>query len=184
MKHESRSAGSALAPKLRAGAGITMLFGAIAVPYFARDTLVPFAFALTLTFLLTPAVALLQRLRAGRVLSVLATVLVTIALTAGIGWIIYGDSIQTDGSVQQSTISTSGSTTTVHASDSVSFTLPCPGVLFCGVQCFRLMPRALRERFSRNGNSSCGHGTRSLTFRGSDRSYVVAVPAREPRSKT
>jgi predicted PurR-regulated permease PerM len=48
----------------------------------------PFAFALTLTFLLIPAVALLQRLRAGRVVSVLATVLVTIALTAGIGWII------------------------------------------------------------------------------------------------
>jgi hypothetical protein len=42
MKHDSRSAGSAPAAKLGAGAGITMLFGAIAVLYFARDILIPF----------------------------------------------------------------------------------------------------------------------------------------------
>jgi predicted PurR-regulated permease PerM len=50
--------------------------------------LIPFAFALTLTFLLTPAVDLLQRWHAGRALSVLTTVLVSIAVAGGIGWII------------------------------------------------------------------------------------------------
>ena len=56
--------------------------------YFAREILIPFAFALTLTFLLTPAVTLLQRVHAGRVVSVLTTVLVSIAVAGGIGWII------------------------------------------------------------------------------------------------
>lgn len=34
---------------------------------FAREVLVPLAFALTLTFVLTPAVILLEKLRIGRV---------------------------------------------------------------------------------------------------------------------
>jgi len=56
--------------------------------YFAREILIPFAFALILTFLLTPVVALLQRLHLGRVVSVLTTVVVVIAMVGGIGWII------------------------------------------------------------------------------------------------
>ena len=75
-------------PKLRGDAGAIVLFGTIAALYFAREILIPFAFALTLTFLLTPAVALLQRLHIGRVVSVLTTVLVSIAVAGGIGWII------------------------------------------------------------------------------------------------
>ncbi len=50
--------------------------------------MIPFAFALTLTFLLSPVVDLLQRLHAGRALSVFTTVLVSIAVAGGIGWII------------------------------------------------------------------------------------------------
>ena len=64
------------------------MFGTIAALYFAREILIPFAFALILTFLLTPVVAFLQRLRAGRVVSVLATILVSITVVGGIGWII------------------------------------------------------------------------------------------------
>ena len=64
------------------------MLGTIAALYFAREILIPFAFALTLTFLLTPAVALLQRLHIGRVMSVLATVLVSIAVAGGVGWLI------------------------------------------------------------------------------------------------
>ena len=75
-------------PKLRGDAGAIVLFGTIAALYFARDILIPFAFALTLTFLLTPVVAFLERLHAGRVVSVLTTVLVSIAVAGGIGWII------------------------------------------------------------------------------------------------
>jgi predicted PurR-regulated permease PerM len=50
--------------------------------------LIPFAFALTLTFLLIPAVDRLQRLGVGRTLSVLTTVVVSLAVAGGIGWII------------------------------------------------------------------------------------------------
>lgn len=83
MKHDAPNVS-----KLHGSAGVTALFGAVAVLYFARDILIPFAFALTLTFLLTPVVALLQKLRASRVASVLATVVISVALAAGTGWII------------------------------------------------------------------------------------------------
>jgi predicted PurR-regulated permease PerM len=88
MKHDLPPAGIAAQPKLRGDAGAVVLFGTIAVLYFAREILIPFAFALTLTFLLTPVVAFLQRLHIGRVVSVLATVLVSIAVAGGIGWIV------------------------------------------------------------------------------------------------
>src|ERR1035437_6957529 len=67
---------------------MVMLFGTIAALYFAREILIPLAFALTLTFVLTPVVALLQRLRIGRVPSVLVTVLVMMAAAGCVGWII------------------------------------------------------------------------------------------------
>ncbi|HUD98185.1 MAG TPA: AI-2E family transporter [Bryobacteraceae bacterium] len=76
------------APKLGGDTGIVVLFGTIAALYFARQILIPFAFALILTFLLTPVVAFLQRLRTGRVVSVLTTVLLSIVVLGGIGWII------------------------------------------------------------------------------------------------
>ncbi|HXP83814.1 MAG TPA: AI-2E family transporter [Bryobacteraceae bacterium] len=64
------------------------MFGTLAVLYFAREILIPFAFALTLTFLLTPGVALLQRMHTGRVVAVLTTVLVSIAVAGSAAWII------------------------------------------------------------------------------------------------
>ena len=88
MKHDLPPAGLATRPRLRGDAGAIVLFGTIAALYFTRDILIPFAFALTLAFLLTPVVALLQRLHTGRVVSVLTTVLVSIAVAGGIGWII------------------------------------------------------------------------------------------------
>ena len=88
MKSDALTAGLTPIPKLRAGVGMTALFGAVAVLYFGREILIPFAFALTLTFLLTPVVALLQKLRAGRIVSVLATVVIAMVLAGGIGWIV------------------------------------------------------------------------------------------------
>jgi len=67
---------------------LVVLIGAIATLYFAREILVPFAFALTLTFLLAPVVALLQRLHTGRVVAVLITALTSIAVAGGIAWVI------------------------------------------------------------------------------------------------
>jgi predicted PurR-regulated permease PerM len=66
------------------------LFGAIAVLYLARVILIPLAFAVTLTFMLSPVVALLERLRIGRAGSVAVTVLITMAVAGGVGWIIVG----------------------------------------------------------------------------------------------
>ena len=82
------AAGPATRPKLRCEVGAIVLFGTIAALYFAREIFIPFAFALILTFLLTPVVAFLQRLRIGRVVSVLVTVLVSFAVAGGVGWVI------------------------------------------------------------------------------------------------
>ncbi len=88
MKHDLPPAGHPIRPKPRGAMGAVVLCGIVAALYLAREILLPFAFALTLTFLMTPAVALLERLHAGRVVAVFTTVLVLIAAACGIGWII------------------------------------------------------------------------------------------------
>jgi predicted PurR-regulated permease PerM len=87
MKHDLPGA-LPIPPKLRGHTGVIVLFGAIAVLYFTRDILIPFAFALTLTFLLTPVVVLLEKLRTGRVMAVLTTILLSIVAAGGFGWTI------------------------------------------------------------------------------------------------
>ncbi len=67
---------------------VVLVAGIIAALYFTREILIPLAFALTLTFLLTPAVTLLERLRIGRVLSVILTVLTSMAAAGCIAWVI------------------------------------------------------------------------------------------------
>src|SRR5579863_7249232 len=67
---------------------VFLVAGITAALYFARDILVPLAFAFTLTFLLTPAVNLLERLRIGRVLSVIVTVLASMAAAGCITWVL------------------------------------------------------------------------------------------------
>src|SRR5579864_3650855 len=88
MKAALPSSGARASSRLRGELGMVVLIGGVAILYFAREILIPFAFALTLTFLLAPVVALLQRLHAGRVAAVLTTVLISVALTGGIGWVI------------------------------------------------------------------------------------------------
>jgi len=70
------------------GRPIALLAAIIAALYFAREILIPLALALTISFVLTPLVTGLQRLRLGRVPSVLLVVLISIAATTGIGWIL------------------------------------------------------------------------------------------------
>jgi predicted PurR-regulated permease PerM len=88
MKHDLPAAGLVAAPQFRGDAGVILLIGTVAALYFAREILIPFAFALTLTFLLCPVVTFLQKLHVGRVVSVLTTVLLSVAVAGGIGWII------------------------------------------------------------------------------------------------
>src|SRR5215475_5129430 len=56
--------------------------------YFARDLLIPFAMALTLNFLLAPAVIQLERLRLPRLPAVILVVLLVSAFMAVIGWVV------------------------------------------------------------------------------------------------
>jgi predicted PurR-regulated permease PerM len=88
MKHDRPPAGPSAPPRLRGDAGAIVLLGTIAALYFAREILIPLAFALTLTFLLTPVVARLQKLHAGRVVSVIVAVVVSVGVAGGISWII------------------------------------------------------------------------------------------------
>jgi predicted PurR-regulated permease PerM len=75
-------------PSLRVLAGLATAVVVIAALYFARDVLVPIMLAVLLSFLLAPLVALLRRLRAGRVPSVILAVLVALGVIVGLGTLI------------------------------------------------------------------------------------------------
>ena len=64
------------------------ILGTLAILYFAREILIPLAFALILAFLLTPAVTMLKRLRIPRVPAVAITLLIATAAVACTGWLI------------------------------------------------------------------------------------------------
>jgi predicted PurR-regulated permease PerM len=68
---------------------IAILIAVIAVLYLAREIFIPLAFAITLTFILTPAVARLQKLHLGRVPSVFLVMAVSVAVAGVIGWVIF-----------------------------------------------------------------------------------------------
>ena len=88
MKQDLPAIGVSARPKRGGDTGTLIVFGTIAALYFTREILVPLAFALIFTFVLTPVVTAIQRLRTGRVVSVLATVLISAAIAGGIGWFI------------------------------------------------------------------------------------------------
>ncbi|QNI35073.1 AI-2E family transporter [Alloacidobacterium dinghuense] len=56
--------------------------------YFARDLFIPLAMALTLNFLLAPAVILLERLRLRRLPAVILVVLLASAFIGVVGWVV------------------------------------------------------------------------------------------------
>jgi len=58
------------------------------VLYFAREVLIPLAIALTLNFLLTPAVIQLERRKVRRVPAVILVMVMATALVGGVGWIV------------------------------------------------------------------------------------------------
>jgi predicted PurR-regulated permease PerM len=67
---------------------LAIVASGIAVLYFAREILIPLAFALTLSFLLTSPVTWLQKLRLSRVAAVVIAIILTLSATAGTGWIV------------------------------------------------------------------------------------------------
>jgi predicted PurR-regulated permease PerM/methanogenic corrinoid protein MtbC1 len=58
----------------------------VATLYYAKVVLIPFALAVLLTFVLTPFVKMLERLRLGRVLSTLLVVLLAVVAVSALGW--------------------------------------------------------------------------------------------------
>src|ERR1700738_131227 len=68
-------------PLLLAGVAIVTL-------YFARQILIPLALALTLNFLLAPAVIWLQKAKIRRVPAVAIVVLLAAVVIGGVGWIV------------------------------------------------------------------------------------------------
>ncbi len=66
---------------------VLLLATVIAVLYFARAILIPVALALTLNFLLAPAVLYLHRYRLRRVPAVIIVVVFAASIVGGIGWV-------------------------------------------------------------------------------------------------
>ncbi len=68
--------------------GVTLFVMSVAILYFGKEVLVPVTLALLLAFLLAPLVALLRRLRLGRILSVLLGVIVALGVILAVGGVI------------------------------------------------------------------------------------------------
>ncbi len=60
---------------------------AIATLYFAREILIPLAFALTLTLILSPAVSWLHKIHVSRTPAVLLVILLFVGSAAGLAWV-------------------------------------------------------------------------------------------------
>jgi predicted PurR-regulated permease PerM len=73
---------------------LAMSAGAVAALYFARDILIPLAFALTLTLILAPAIAWLRKLHIGRVPSVFLVMLALMCAAGGVGWVMANQLIE------------------------------------------------------------------------------------------
>lgn len=81
MSHARSTEFSRVAPFLVLAVTVLILF-------FARDLLVPFAFALTLSFLLTPAVSRLEARRVPRILAVAITGILAFTLICAVGYVV------------------------------------------------------------------------------------------------
>jgi predicted PurR-regulated permease PerM len=73
---------------------------AIATIYLGRQIFIPLALALVLSFLLSPLVGLLERIRVGRVPAVLVVMTLGFALTAGVGWEVAGQLLDITGHIR------------------------------------------------------------------------------------
>jgi predicted PurR-regulated permease PerM len=74
--------------ELPRGGAFLLLAVIVLVLFFARDLLIPLAFALTLAFLLAPAIGLLEKLRLPRLPAVALAVAVAFVLLCGVGYVV------------------------------------------------------------------------------------------------
>jgi len=80
---------------------IAILVSVVAVLYLAREILIPLAFAVTLSLILAPAIAWLEKLRLGRVPAALLVMLMSMAGAAAIGWVIFNDLVDVANQLPQ-----------------------------------------------------------------------------------
>jgi len=78
-------------PASSAVRNIAILVAVVAVLYLAREILIPLAFAVTLSLILTPAIALLQKLRIGRLPAALLVMVLAMTGAGAIGWVIFNE---------------------------------------------------------------------------------------------
>ncbi len=71
-----------------------ILAGAVAALYLARDVLIPLAFAITLTLILSPAVGWLQKLHIRRFPGTLLVMLVAVSIAGGVAYVILNQLVQ------------------------------------------------------------------------------------------
>ena len=70
---------------------IAILVAVVAVLYLASELLIPLAFAVTLSLILAPAIAWLQKMRLGRVPAALLVMVLSMAAAGASGWLIFND---------------------------------------------------------------------------------------------
>jgi predicted PurR-regulated permease PerM len=80
---------------------IAILVAVVAVLYLAREILIPLAFAVTLSLILAPAIAWLEKLRLGRVPAALLVMLMSMAGAGAIGWVIFNDLVDVANQLPQ-----------------------------------------------------------------------------------
>ena len=73
------------------------LIAAVAVLYFARDLLIPLAFAMLLAFLLSPLVKRLESWRIPRAPASLLVLVMAFALLAVVGWMVTAQIVEIAG---------------------------------------------------------------------------------------
>jgi predicted PurR-regulated permease PerM len=73
---------------------LAILLAVIAILYFARDILIPLAFAIVLSLVLSPAVYWLQRFRVRRFPATLLVMFVSVSTACGVGYVIFNELLQ------------------------------------------------------------------------------------------
>src|SRR5947209_3835796 len=76
---------------------------AVAILYFARELVIPLAFALLLSFLLSPGVKRLERWRVPRIPAALLVIALASAAVTVVGWLVMVELISTARSLPQYT---------------------------------------------------------------------------------
>lgn len=94
---------------------VLLLATVIAVLYFGRAILIPVALALTLNFLLAPAVIYLHRFRLSRVPAVIIVVVIAGAVVGGIGWVVASQLVRIAEDLPSYRANLQAKMTTLHA---------------------------------------------------------------------